>query len=309
MGSIARKAACAGALALATSVLWPTFAFATFHEMVVREAYPGSLAAPDSEYVELQMWSAGQTLVKGHTVTVYDATGAPSGSATFGGNVSNGVNQSTLIAATPAAESEFGINADATLTSGWLDPAGGAACWESLDCVSWGSFSRAANSPTGQPADGAGIPDGMAIRRTIAPDCATLLEEADDTNNSAVDFADAFPEPATQLGRAERSIRCAGGRREEAGAVDAGRPDTLRRKPLKKTHDRTPTFRFALERADSSFECKLDGKPYRVCHSPFTTPKLALGRHTFRVRARDYSGNVDPSPASYALQGRPRSAR
>ncbi len=163
--------------------------------LTIREVYPGSVAHPDSEYVELQMWAPGQNLVGGHQISFYGKSGSPGGNAAFSQDVTGGVNQSTLLAATPEAESEFGLAADASMAPGLLDPAGGAVCWESLDCASWGSFSGPTPSPTGSPASPGGIPDSMALRRTIEPGCATLLERGDDRDNSAADFAAVFPGP------------------------------------------------------------------------------------------------------------------
>jgi Ca2+-binding RTX toxin-like protein len=54
-------------------------------------------------------------------------------------------------------------------------------------------------------------------------------------------------------------------------------------------------FRFAANER-SRFECKLDGKPYRRCHSPLRA-RLRPGRHTFRVFAIDAAGNRDKTPA------------
>jgi large repetitive protein len=45
--------------------------------------------------------------------------------------------------------------------------------------------------------------------------------------------------------------------------------------------------------------CQLNDGIYEPCTSPFTYPALSYGRHTFRVRAVDDEGNVDPSPPSY----------
>ena len=88
------------------------------------------------------MYASGQNLVAGHSIDLFDAAGTQLGTATFGADAPNGANQSTLVAATPAAESQFGIAADTGMPSGLLDPTGGAVCWESLDCVSWGSLPR-----------------------------------------------------------------------------------------------------------------------------------------------------------------------
>lgn len=293
-------------------------AFATFHEMMVREVYPGSAAQPDSEYVELQMWSPGQNFVGGHALGFYGALGASLGTATFPHDVTGDANQSTLVAATPAAEAEFGFTADAGLAPGLMDPAGGAVCWESLDCVSWGSFGGSAKSPTGQPVAPAGIPDGMALRRTIAPGCATLLEPSDDHDNSAVDFSTAFPSPRPnsvppserpcELGTGSGPGGSGGGVATGQQGQSGGRAPqtTFKRKPAKNSHDRTPTFRFGSDQAGARFECKLDGSRFKPCHSPFTVHRLGLGGHTFEVRARGSSGKADPSPSAYGFRVTPR---
>jgi Ca2+-binding RTX toxin-like protein len=59
-------------------------------------------------------------------------------------------------------------------------------------------------------------------------------------------------------------------------------------------------FRFAANER-SRFECKLDAKPYRRCHSPLRA-RLRPGRHTFRVFAIDAAGNRDKSPALVKLR-------
>lgn len=305
-----RLAVLTGSLALAALPWLPGTALATFHEISIRELYPGSAAAPGAEYVELQMWSAGQNHVDQHVLRAYNAGGAVTATDTFGSDVPGGANQSTIVMATPEAEAQFGIVADAPLSpSGQLSPSGGAVCWESLDCVSWGNFSGTLPSPGGTPAVPAGIPDGMALRRTISPGCATLLEPSDDRDNSAVDFSAVFPSPRpNSVAPSERACASAGGQQGDGGGGGTsggqgqggrGAPQTtLRRKPPRKTHDRTPTFVFSASEAGSAFQCKLDSRPFRACRSPFTTARLALGRHTFKVRARDDSGRLDPSPAA-----------
>ncbi len=212
----------------------------------------------------------------------------------------------TFLMATATAATRFGVTPDETMPANVINPAGGAVCWEALDCVSWGSFSKpeALPSAAGSPAAPTGIPDGQAIRRTLAPGCPTLLEEGDDRDNSALDFSAVFPEPRpNSVAPTERACASGGGGGGggggKGGQDDNGGPNTiLKGKPAKRTADRTPTFRFRSTEDNSTFQCKLDGKPYKSCRSPFTTARLALGSHTFRVRAK-HRGTFDSSPATY----------
>ncbi len=296
--------------AVAVALIAAPPAQATFHHMMVREVYPGSIAHPGSEYVELQMWASGQNFVDGHSIGLYDASGALAGTAAFTHDVTGNANQSTLVAATAEAEAEFGIAADAGLNPGLLNPAGGVVCWEALDCVAWGNFAGLTNSPVGQPAAPAGIPDGMALRRTIEPGCPTLLELGDDSNSSAADFSLISPAPRpNSVPPSEHP--CAGqtaGGSGQAGGDNGGaktgvvRPQTqIRKHPDNRTRDRTPSFRFSSNVPGSTYLCKLDSSSFRRCRSPFTLPRLGLGPHLFKVKARAPNGATDRSPAAYAF--------
>jgi predicted phage tail protein len=58
------------------------------------------------------------------------------------------------------------------------------------------------------------------------------------------------------------------------------------------------TFRFSSPDTDvAGFECSLDGAEFTTCSSPIAYRKLSQRMHTFRVRALDTAGNVDPTPA------------
>ena len=294
------------AVALAISALAASPASATFHEMSIREVYP----AGDSSYVELQMRAGGQTLVGGHHLVTYDAGGNVADDFPFAGNVANGANQSTIVVGDTGYPVTFDEMPPPDETDASLDlsPAGGAVCWTEgspPDCVSWGSFSGSLPSPVGSPAAPAGVPAGMALRRSIDAGCPTLLEQGDDHDNSAADFAIVSPAPRpNSVAPTERACSRSGGQQTEGpGGGGSGAPQTtLKRKPGKKTHDRTPTFRFASDEPGSSFQCKLDKKPFKPCRSPFTAKQLTLGPHTFKVRARDESGKLDPTPASYGFR-------
>ncbi len=74
-------------------------------------------------------------------------------------------------------------------------------------------------------------------------------------------------------------------------------PETiLGKRPVGTIHARRITFRFNANQAGSSFQCKLDEKPFRSCGSPKTYLDLAEGKHTFEVRAIGPTGLVDPTP-------------
>lgn len=282
-------------------------AAASFHLMMIREVYPGSLANPEADYVELQMYASGQNHVKGHRLRTYDASGAVTGTSTFPADVPNDANQSTIVLATPAAASQFGFTPDTSLVSpGALSPAGGAVCWEELDCVSWGNFSGSLPSPVGAPAAAGGIPDGMALRRTINRGCSTALDPPDDSNDSAADSSLAAPQPRPNSVPPPEQLCSSPGAGAGGGSPSPGSgnpPQTiLRHKPSKRTTDRTPTFRFGSDQPQARFQCRLDGKPFRPCRSPFTTRRLGLGRYRFQVRAFLPGGPQDPTPASFSFR-------
>jgi hypothetical protein len=292
------------------SALAASSASATFHEMSIREVYP----AGDSSYVELEMWAGGQNFVGGHHLVAYNSAGNPTDNFKFAANVPNGANQSTILVADTGYPLTFDEMpaADETDPSLDLSPGGGAVCWvegSPPDCVAWGNFNGAASlpSPTGSPVAPGGIPAGMALRRSIAAGCPTLLERTDDTDDSAADFSLVSPEPRPNS-VSPSAQTCLPPRGQEGGGTTGGKggagapQTTLRRKPGKRTRDRTPTFRFASDEPGSTFQCQLDRKPFRPCRPPFTTKPLALGHHSFRVRARDESGKLDPSPAFYGFR-------
>jgi CSLREA domain-containing protein len=65
----------------------------------------------------------------------------------------------------------------------------------------------------------------------------------------------------------------------------------------KKSVGATAVFKFEASIAGSTFQCRLDGRSFRKCHSPQVYTGLRPGRHRFEVRAIGSAGPVDPSPA------------
>lgn len=59
------------------------------------------------------------------------------------------------------------------------------------------------------------------------------------------------------------------------------------------------TMNFGAE-GGSTYECFLNGIGYGACTSPFITPTLSPGSHTFSVQATDAVGNIEQSAASFS---------
>jgi hypothetical protein len=53
---------------------------------------------------------------------------------------------------------------------------------------------------------------------------------------------------------------------------------------------------FSSSEDHSTFECRVDAKPFASCQSPVVL-KLEVGRHRFYVRAIDTAGNADRTEA------------
>ncbi len=68
--------------------------------------------------------------------------------------------------------------------------------------------------------------------------------------------------------------------------------------PASTTTSTSASFNFSASESGSTFECALDSEPFASCASPRQYSAVAIGKHTFSVRATDGAGNVDPSPAS-----------
>jgi len=69
------------------------------------------------------------------------------------------------------------------------------------------------------------------------------------------------------------------------------------RGPKRRSHRRTARFFFRSNKAHATFECRLDRRPFKRCHSPRVYKHLKPGKHIFRVRATDAAGDRDRSPA------------
>jgi hypothetical protein len=267
---------------------------ATFHLIKVREVHPGT---SDDSYVELQMFAAGQSLLSGHSMTLYNTSGSLVHSSTFSSSIPNSANQQTVLIGDTRVQEAFGVAPDLVDSGLTISASGGAACWNAgglpADCVAWGNFSGGAalqlatGTSVGSPVSPGGITAGKAIRRTIEPGCPTLLEESDDSDDSATDFSEVTPTP-----------------RNDSSPISehtcAGAPNTaIDDKPPLRSNSNSAEFTYEAPTA-TSYECKLDAAVFSAC--PIGGPKeytgLADGSHTFQVRGVNASG-PDPTPASY----------
>ena len=275
-------------------------ASAAQHLISVREVYPGSVAEPGAEFVELQLYAGGQQFVGGHEVRVYDQTGSVTGTYSFTAAVANGQSQRSILIATAAAQTQFGVSADLIAAAPGMSPAGGAACWDSFDCVSWGSFSGSLPSPAGSAAGA--IPDGSSLVRSITrAGSQTSLDGSDDSNSSAADFAACSTPSPRNNSAAPGPQPCDGA----GGGPDSDPPQTtIRGRPANRTRDRTPTLPIRLRRV--RFEVPLQDRQCAVPLLPLAAHDQApVLRPPHAEGPRDRPGGQPrPLAGSRHLQGR-----
>lgn len=115
---------------------------------------------------------------------------------------------------------------------------------------------------------------------------------------------DAIPVASCAVGTDQRGVSRPQGSSCDIGAfelqpqsADATPPQTTIRKAKINRAARKAKFKFSSSEAGSTFLCKLDKKKFKPCSSPKVYKHLRLGKHTFKVEAKDSAGNVDPSPA------------
>jgi hypothetical protein len=73
-------------------------------------------------------------------------------------------------------------------------------------------------------------------------------------------------------------------------------PQTTMTKSTLLAMRKSAKFWFSSSEA-STFLCRLDKRPFKPCKSPRSYQGLKAGRHTFKVKAVDAAGNIDPTPA------------
>src|SRR5687768_13694748 len=99
-----------GAAGLAVALLVPAApAAANHHFMRATEILGAVEGAPNVQYVELQMYAAGQNIVSNASLAFQDPTGAADGTVVFPNNVANGADNANILIATAEAATFFGV--------------------------------------------------------------------------------------------------------------------------------------------------------------------------------------------------------
>src|SRR5687768_7545914 len=94
-------------VALLLAAAGPTVA--SFHVIKIAEVFAGTPAAPNAQFVELQMWTDGQNQLTGTKVRVYDGAGAEIMAFMFPGVVPIDSDQSSVLIATAEAQAFFNV--------------------------------------------------------------------------------------------------------------------------------------------------------------------------------------------------------
>ncbi len=105
-----------------------------------------------------------------------------------------------------------------------------------------------------------------------------------------------------QVGSGDDSASASDAPQSQAGKAAAAPRADITAGPSGETRDRTPTFRFASDRPDASFQCRVDRRRWRNCSSGSPLKSLALRRHTFSVRARDAGSSLASSPQKRSFE-------
>jgi hypothetical protein len=229
--------------------------------------------------------SCTATVAAGQCSLTFTTAGARSLTATYAGD-------STFSGSTSAVASHQVNSASTTttITSETPDPS------SATQAVTV-KYTVAVNAPgAGTPTGNVTVSDGtVSCTATIsAGQCALTM-----TTGGAHTLTATYAGDSNFSGSTSASV---------THTVDATPPDTtILTMPISPTTSTSASFTFTgsdnlTPAASLTFQCSLDGVAFASCTSPKSYSNLALGSHTFQVRAIDSVGNVDPTPASFTWQ-------
>ena len=187
----------AATLSVGCLAAFASAASATYHENLIREIHKGN--GTNGDYVELQAYSAGQNLVAGKHIVVYDGGGGstPFSDYTIPSNVGNAANQATILISnggvTGADFTAGSMTGEGNLN---IVNTGSTVCYTDssitvkLDCVAFQGTMNPVTVPSGA---NFGTPfalpgndlNNQTLVRTISRGCPTALDPADDTNGAS----------------------------------------------------------------------------------------------------------------------------
>jgi hypothetical protein len=144
---------------------------------------------------------------------------------------------------------------------------------------------------TKKGADTIGVAGEAAIGEAPA-----MLEEGGSRLNIAADIE---PDADHDGYGDETQDACATDPSRQGSCADVDPPETtITKHPRKSSSSTKARFRFSADEAGSTFECRLDKRPFKPCSSPLKRT-VALSRHNFRVRSTDAAGNRDSTAAKF----------
>jgi len=173
----------------------PATGHAAFHIAVIDEVMTSYGGDPTVQFVEIRMLAAGQTVVGGSQLGVFDAAGAYIGKVMdIPSNVPNGGAGVRWIMGSAQFATISGLTPDFTFSGPiFLPTAGGMVCWgkpgnpatptQYVDCVAYGTYSGPSNGLIGTPTSQDAVGHSLA--------------RVSNTNNNAVDFACTDPASPT----------------------------------------------------------------------------------------------------------------
>ena len=234
------------------------------------------------------MWTSGQNVVGGHTVTIYNPGGDIVRAYTMDASVPNGATQATVLIGDSAAPG----NPDFTDNQFKIPADGGAVCFndaERRSTASPGVISPEASiRPPARPRSAtrlhrAAMTGGQALRRDISGGCPSFLEQSDDTDDSATDFDAVTPGP-----------------RNNAAAIHRGRlsRDHCRRDQAREPdqpHHRDDQLQFQWRLAQAARPSNASSTP-RPASRLHLTPRAIHGRRGNQDVQRQIDGRRSRGP-------------
>jgi hypothetical protein len=152
----------------------------------------------------------------------------------------------------------------------------------------------------------------VAVESRPAPCFVNFFASAGTTYRIAIDGRFDLGTGMPKMGSHKVEVAMRSARQPPAGNASVHPPDTKppKTKISKRVLKRMPPiwiFSFSSNEPGSTFQCRLDERPFAKCRSSKTIKRSKPGRHTLKVRAIDPSGNVDPSPAiaHFSVPGKP----